>query len=864
MKRWTLLGYGMAALLVAACGEPAQTNHSSDSTGPATDNAAPAQSRQTLEAEVEQWVAVGASGRADVVNGDNGEPDTVTARSVNDGAGVAYGTLGSEGWLVGSDSGWIQLLDADGRDQGARRPVFAGGSNNPDQLNFLSFGEDSWLAGGTNGRVQLIDRDGQPFTAGTVNSQLAGTEITAGARGADSWLVGSSQGDLVEVNEDSITSGNLIGQLGSGSPIVSIVRAGGDWVVFNASDALKVSEAGASAAVTVAPNKEIVTATAEGSTVVLGSADGSVATYDAANDLGPLSWETVFSDGQAIRNLTGGQSGWLALGQNGSMRLLDGNASPTGSVKTLPHSKPPTAARSLSGAGGDAAWMVGLGDSSTVQKLDSNLEPLYQNQGLFGGESIEAAAAGGGTIVVVGSGGSYRRLNPDGTPMADIQSVGGVTRWNDVVWNGSQFVMAGTAGSVVELQTDGTVSDVQTFLDGEELVDIEYTSSFFGIFSANARYQRLRRDVSPYQNPVSVDMDTIEAAGFDGGNWAIVGTRNGKGAFTIIAEDDTVVEEPNEVFDVDGSFYAVEWNGREWLMGGSGGLVVRVDAQGTVIEIDGNRQIRNVLYDLPVRDISFNGSEYLVGGDDGMVRRLQGSDSLPIRPGVVVNGFGDVAALQWTQARGFGGGPCVSSDFCLSGGECIGGVNEDGYCCESACGGACEACENSITGERNGKCAPVPAGQEPPGEPGNCSAQPEQTCGSTGTCNGEGECTQYGTDVQCRDKICEDGVITEPATCSGDGVCQEDMRATTSCDPYTACADESSCLSSCDNDDQCIEGYVCDGGECIDEEEAGNGNGNGGCHSTSGGSPVGGFVLILTALGAVVLSRRRRADEEAA
>jgi MYXO-CTERM domain-containing protein len=826
-----------------------------------------------METDVEQWLAVGSSGRVDVVNPDDGEPDTVTARAVNRGAGVSYGVVGSEGWLVGSESGWVQLLDADGRDQGARRPVFAGSNNNPDPLNFLSYGEDGWLAGGTNGRVQLIDRDGQPFSSGTVNTQVAGTDITAAARGSSSWLVGSSQGDLIDVSEDSISNGNIVSTLGSGSPIVSIVYVGGigadgsgRWVVMNASDAVKVSVSGATSAVTVAPDKDVATATVQGTTVVVGSTDGSVATYDATTDLSEFSWETVFPDGQGIRQLVQGQSGWLALGESGDMRLLDENASPTGSVETLPHGKTPTAARSLSGDG-NAAWMVGLGDTSTVQKLDANLDPLYQNDSIFGSESIEAAAAGGGNIAVVGSGGSYRLLNPDGAPQGEIQSVDGVTQWNDVTWDGSQFVMAGTGGTVAELKTDGTIGRMASYLGEEDLVDIEYTGDFFGIFSENARYRRLRRNIDPFRAPVDVDMDTIEAAGFDGQSWAIVGSRNNKATYTIVAEDETVIEAPREVFDVDGSFFTVEWNGREWLMGGSGGNVVRVDAQGTLIEIDGTQQIRNVLYGLPVRDISFTGTEYLVGGDNGIIRRLQGSDSLPIRPGVVVNGFGQVSALQWSQARGFGGGPCLSSDVCLSGGECIGGGVQNGVCCESSCDDPCVACEESVTGEPTGNCANIPSGEEPPedGE-GDCPAMAESTCGTTGVCNGQGECAVYGDNVQCRGQTCEDGEITAPATCNSENMtCGDGMAMTTSCDPYAACADDTSCLTSCSDDDQCIDGYVCSNQACVDEDEAGNGNGNGngggnggGCHSTSDDTPAGGFVLLLTALGALVWSRRSR------
>ena len=52
MKRWTLLGYGVAALLFAACGGPAETGEPAEST---QDNASPVQTRQAMETDVEQW-----------------------------------------------------------------------------------------------------------------------------------------------------------------------------------------------------------------------------------------------------------------------------------------------------------------------------------------------------------------------------------------------------------------------------------------------------------------------------------------------------------------------------------------------------------------------------------------------------------------------------------------------------------------------------------------------------------------------------------------------------------------------------------------------------------------------------------------
>ena len=95
------------------------------------------------------------------------------------------------------------------------------------------------------------------------------------------------------------------------------------------------------------------------------------------------------------------------------------------------------------------------------------------------------------------------------------------------------------------------------------------------------------------------------------------------------------------------------------------------------------------------------------------------------------------------------GDPCTQNAACLS------GVCSDGVCCATACPGVCLSC--NLPGAV-GLCTVVPAGQDPQLE---CAAQPAETCGRAGACDGNGTCRRH-----------PDGTTCAPGrTCSG-GSCE--------------------------------------------------------------------------------------------
>ncbi|MFH2005782.1 MAG: MopE-related protein [bacterium] len=106
---------------------------------------------------------------------------------------------------------------------------------------------------------------------------------------------------------------------------------------------------------------------------------------------------------------------------------------------------------------------------------------------------------------------------------------------------------------------------------------------------------------------------------------------------------------------------------------------------------------------------------------------------------------------------------------CGAGFECISANCVDGVCCNTACGGLCQAC--NVSGHV-GSCWNVPNNSDPAGECGplcrvcngaggckftpvgtdpeeDCDQHPVSTCMQDGNCNGSGACSWYPTGTQC-------------------------------------------------------------------------------------------------------------------
>jgi hypothetical protein len=141
-----------------------------------------------------------------------------------------------------------------------------------------------------------------------------------------------------------------------------------------------------------------------------------------------------------------------------------------------------------------------------------------------------------------------------------------------------------------------------------------------------------------------------------------------------------------------------------------------------------------------------------------------------------------------------GGEPCMTGFFCV-----------DGFCCENACAGACQACAASKTGGANGRCRPVSAGTDPDGE---CADDGAPSCKRDGQCDGAGSCALYARGTACGAPSCAGSALTGPPTCDGGGTCQP--TAGKPCVGGFVCASAQACKTACTGDGDCAPPLACD------------------------------------------------------
>ncbi len=183
-------------------------------------------------------------------------------------------------------------------------------------------------------------------------------------------------------------------------------------------------------------------------------------------------------------------------------------------------------------------------------------------------------------------------------------------------------------------------------------------------------------------------------------------------------------------------------------------------------------------------------------------------------------GTGGGGGTGGTGANGGSGGattctPATASSVC--GGQlCV-----DGYCCDSACDGTCEACD--ISGSE-GTCTFIEEGDDPDGE---CSAQAEDTCGRTGFCDGEGACQLYGSDTSCEDgDYCTEGDLCDgegscapgaDSPCTGGDACWEDKDQCCTPDAALQCGSSGDIhyFDSCGHELDMYEDCVDENGDCV-------------------------------------------------
>ncbi|MES1188693.1 MAG: MYXO-CTERM sorting domain-containing protein, partial [Myxococcales bacterium] len=167
-------------------------------------------------------------------------------------------------------------------------------------------------------------------------------------------------------------------------------------------------------------------------------------------------------------------------------------------------------------------------------------------------------------------------------------------------------------------------------------------------------------------------------------------------------------------------------------------------------------------------------------------------------------------------AQGDSCNPAAGKDCKEAGCEvCATGNCADGVCCDQACTHACQACTLALTGAPDGKCAPIPADQDPKQQCDEGQDYPA-SCLSDGLCDGMGSCRDFAKpSTPCGETRCAKGAVSGKL-CDGAGTCSTDTAA---CAPYVCGGD--ACTTQCQTDDDCATSGYCLDGTCQAKKDLG-------------------------------------------
>lgn len=137
---------------------------------------------------------------------------------------------------------------------------------------------------------------------------------------------------------------------------------------------------------------------------------------------------------------------------------------------------------------------------------------------------------------------------------------------------------------------------------------------------------------------------------------------------------------------------------------------------------------------------------------------------------------------------------------CASDSTCV-----DGYCCNTACSGSCQACD--IKGML-GTCSPVPSG--PPHGSRTACASDGSSCG--GSCAGKADGTCSYPTGNCGDgPMCASTTMSVAQSTCNAGSCAKPAPKTC---PYSLICAGGACKTSCSSNNDCVGGLVCTSGSC--------------------------------------------------
>jgi MYXO-CTERM domain-containing protein len=193
-----------------------------------------------------------------------------------------------------------------------------------------------------------------------------------------------------------------------------------------------------------------------------------------------------------------------------------------------------------------------------------------------------------------------------------------------------------------------------------------------------------------------------------------------------------------------------------------------------------------------------------------------------------------------------------TGDACTTNVQCATGFCVDGRCCNTACTGACNACDARGS---EGTCSPI-SGKPRGGD--------HKSCAPYDQCNAGACATVCGSDDACDDDhacdVATASCVEPKATCDGDHTVTDGVTGQAKdCGPFR-CRRNGTCIAKCSTSDDCAAGAICDGNVCrvpaATPESGGCAVGSAGLNARALSSA--GLLLVL-GLGARRLRRRRAA-----
>lgn len=837
----------LTAMMFVGCAEQADP----DPTVPTPGGPVETVEQPMVDPNGPNWVAVGGGGRVELLGGQDGEPDVTSGRFVLDATPIFDASSGNGRWIVVGE-GKLQALDQNANRLRQVRDILAG-----EDANFIERGGDEWLAGGNAGQLHRIDNEGEP-TLDVALILSGATDVTAAGWNGTSWLVGTADGRSLKVERDLATTSGENTPF-AGAAITGIVQNGSGWRIFSPDSWADVTAVGNPGAATeIEAGLQISEVISAAGSIFIGTADGRVGAFNPTN-MTNAGWQDLFG-GTAVSKLTfNGTDKLIALSTDGRAAQLNTD----GTVDTPATSV--VAGLPLEGAWFvDGRWLVAAGPIGFVRFVGANLGEVRTITPVLGGADIDDVAVSSDGMLVVGTGGATQFLDSMGNSVGGVENLSSSADALTTDWNGEDFVVGSADGSVEVVSGTGTPQGgAISALGGGAVRFAAWSGEFWLVGGDGGQVQRVRRDGTLADSmPTDIpDMAEARAGKFNGTVWLVGGTSSDNVGVVATVSPAGDLLDTIRIDSFPGAIEAIEYNGLEWIVAGTGGLFQRINAEGTLVGTP-----TDLLNGYDVVSLAFNGSTLLAGGEFGSARQFTQSLQ-PLRPALGVLDSQLVSGIEWTSPRGFPDGPCITDSNCFEG-PCVGGLN-GGVCCDSACTGACESCFQDQTGEPDGTCAPVVAGKRPPVkihvESPGCMAQAPSTCGTTGFCDGAGACQFHPEGTLCGGEAqCSAVTFTPAAMCVGDGSeCPEPTPV--SCEPYTVCTVDGGCADTCTDNSECFEGFICENAQCVVEPEepempTETGEEDSGCCAVVRAEPDNNSLPLLLALTffGIFWARRRR------